>query len=117
LPLGIFSSFGWRLAQAKAFPAARQIMNIQSLFHYQELGIALTASRLFYQVHGLAGQPSIQPDIQGLGRHFDQRMPELTRRHSLNAPDEWWHDYYGDVRVGDSVAAVALVVKPGKSRG
>ncbi len=31
----------------KHFPAARQIMNIQALFHYQERGIALTASRLF----------------------------------------------------------------------
>jgi len=31
----------------KHFPAARQIMNVQALFHYQERGIALTASRLF----------------------------------------------------------------------
>ena len=27
-------------------------------------------------------------------------MPELTRRHSLDASDECWHVYYGDVRVG-----------------
>jgi hypothetical protein len=27
-------------------------------------------------------------------------MPELTRRRSLEAPDECWHVYYGDVRVG-----------------
>src|SRR5258707_10151480 len=27
-------------------------------------------------------------------------MPELTRRRSLDAPDECWHVYYGDVRVG-----------------
>jgi hypothetical protein len=27
-------------------------------------------------------------------------MPELTRRRSPDAPDECWHVYYGDVRVG-----------------
>jgi hypothetical protein len=27
-------------------------------------------------------------------------MPQLTRRRSLAAPDECWHVYYGDVRVG-----------------
>jgi hypothetical protein len=27
-------------------------------------------------------------------------MPELTRRRSLDAPDECWHVWYGDVRVG-----------------
>jgi hypothetical protein len=27
-------------------------------------------------------------------------MPELTRRRSLDAPDECWHVYYGDVGVG-----------------
>jgi hypothetical protein len=27
-------------------------------------------------------------------------MPALTRRRSLDAPDECWHVYYGDVRVG-----------------
>src|SRR5438876_597653 len=35
------------LGGLKHFPAARQIMNVQALFHYQERGIALTASRLF----------------------------------------------------------------------
>jgi hypothetical protein len=28
------------------------------------------------------------------------RMPALTRRRNLEAPDECWHVYYGDVRVG-----------------
>jgi hypothetical protein len=27
-------------------------------------------------------------------------MPELARRRSPDAPDECWHVYYGDVRVG-----------------
>ena len=27
-------------------------------------------------------------------------MPELTRRRSPDAPDECWHVFYGDVRVG-----------------
>jgi hypothetical protein len=27
-------------------------------------------------------------------------MPQLTRRRSLDAPDECWHVFYGDVRVG-----------------
>jgi hypothetical protein len=27
-------------------------------------------------------------------------MPELTRRRSPDAPDECWHVYFGDVRVG-----------------
>ncbi len=27
-------------------------------------------------------------------------MPILTRRRNLEAPDECWHVYYGDVRVG-----------------
>jgi hypothetical protein len=27
-------------------------------------------------------------------------MPELTRRRSLESPDECWHVYYGDVYVG-----------------
>jgi hypothetical protein len=27
-------------------------------------------------------------------------MPELTRRGSPDAPDECWHVFYGDVRVG-----------------
>ena len=27
-------------------------------------------------------------------------MPELTRRRNLEAPDECWHVYYGDVHVG-----------------
>ena len=28
------------------------------------------------------------------------RMPELTRRRSPDAPEECWHVFYGDVRVG-----------------
>jgi hypothetical protein len=31
---------------------------------------------------------------------FNKRMPELTRRRNLEAPDECWHIYFGDVRVG-----------------
>ena len=27
-------------------------------------------------------------------------MPALTRRRSTDAPEEWWHIYYGDVQVG-----------------
>ena len=27
-------------------------------------------------------------------------MPALTRRRSTDAPDECWHVFYGDVRVG-----------------
>jgi hypothetical protein len=27
-------------------------------------------------------------------------MPELTRRRNLEAPDECWHVFYGDVRIG-----------------
>ena len=28
------------------------------------------------------------------------RMPEFTRRRSSDAPDEYWHVFYDDVRVG-----------------
>jgi hypothetical protein len=31
---------------------------------------------------------------------FDSPCPSLTRRRSLDAPDECWHVYFGDVRVG-----------------
>jgi hypothetical protein len=31
---------------------------------------------------------------------FNRRMPALTRRRNLDAPDECWHVFYGDVRVG-----------------
>jgi hypothetical protein len=39
-----------------------------------------------------------------IGARIDQKLmaplPKLTRRRSLDAPDECWHVYYGDVRVG-----------------
>jgi hypothetical protein len=35
-----------------------------------------------------------------LNPRFNSAMPELTRRRNLDAPDECWHVYYGDVRVG-----------------
>jgi hypothetical protein len=31
---------------------------------------------------------------------FNSAMPALTRHRNLEAPDECWHVYYGDVRVG-----------------
>ena len=39
-------------------------------------------------------------------------MPELTRRRSLDAPDECWHVFYGDVRVG--VIAIRTGMPPGE---
>jgi len=39
-------------------------------------------------------------------------MPELTRRRSLDAPDECWHVYYGDVRVG--TIAIRTGMPPGE---
>ena len=30
-------------------------------------------------------------------------MPALTRRRSADAPEECWHIYYGNVRVGTMV--------------
>lgn len=35
-------------------------------------------------------------------------MPELTRRRSLDAPDECWHVYYGDVRVGTIAIRIGI---------
>src|SRR5258708_38714138 len=32
-------------------------------------------------------------------------MPDLTRRRSPDAPDECWHVFYGDVRVGTNRSA------------
>ena len=42
-------------------------------------------------------------------------MPELTRRRSLDAPDECWHVYFGDVRVG--TIAIRTGMPPGEIRG
>src|SRR4029453_12009944 len=42
-------------------------------------------------------------------------MPELTRRRSLDAPDECWHVYYGDVRVG--TIAIRAGIPLSKIRG
>jgi hypothetical protein len=39
-------------------------------------------------------------------------MPELTRRRSLDAPDECWHIYYGDVRAG--TIAIRTGMPPGE---
>jgi hypothetical protein len=39
-------------------------------------------------------------------------MPELTRRRSLDAPDECWYVYYGDVRVG--MIAIRTGMPPGE---
>jgi hypothetical protein len=39
-------------------------------------------------------------------------MPELTRRRSLEARDECWHVYYGDVRVG--TIAIRTGMPPGE---
>ena len=39
-------------------------------------------------------------------------MPELTRRRSLDAPDECWHVWYGDVRVG--TIAIRTGMPPGE---
>jgi hypothetical protein len=39
-------------------------------------------------------------------------MPELTRRRSLGAPDECWHVFYGDVRVG--TIAIRTGMPPGE---
>jgi len=38
--------------------------------------------------------------LQSASARFNWQMPELTRRRSPDAPDECWHVYYGDVRVG-----------------
>ena len=35
-------------------------------------------------------------------------MPELTRRRDREAPDECWHVYYGDVRVGTIAKRVGI---------
>ena len=35
-------------------------------------------------------------------------MPHLTRRRDLQAPDECWHVYYGDVRVGTIAKRVGI---------
>jgi hypothetical protein len=35
-------------------------------------------------------------------------MPELTRRPDREAPDECWHVYYGDVRVGTIAKRVGI---------
>jgi hypothetical protein len=42
-------------------------------------------------------------------------MPELTRRGSPDAPDECWHVFYGDVRVG--TIALRTGMPPGKVLG
>jgi hypothetical protein len=34
------------------------------------------------------------------GSRFNRTMPKLTRRRNPEAPDECWHVYFGDVRVG-----------------
>jgi hypothetical protein len=36
----------------------------------------------------------------GKDSRFNAAMPELTRRRSPDAPEECWHVFYGDVRVG-----------------
>jgi hypothetical protein len=35
-------------------------------------------------------------------------MPALTRRRDIEAPDECWHVYYGDVRVGTIAKRVGI---------
>jgi hypothetical protein len=35
-------------------------------------------------------------------------MPTLTRRRDIEAPDECWHVYYGDVRVGTITKRVGI---------
>jgi hypothetical protein len=35
-------------------------------------------------------------------------MPELTRRRDLEAADECWHVYYGDVRVGTIAKRIGI---------
>jgi hypothetical protein len=37
-------------------------------------------------------------------------MPALTRRRNLEAPDECWHVYYGDVQVGTIARRVGCPV-------
>jgi hypothetical protein len=39
-------------------------------------------------------------------------MPALTRRRSADAPEECWHVYYGDVRVG--TIAIRTGMPPGE---
>ena len=39
-------------------------------------------------------------------------MPDLTRRRSPDAPEECWHVFYGDVRVG--VIALRTGMPPGE---
>jgi hypothetical protein len=39
-------------------------------------------------------------------------MPALTRRRSADAPDECWHVFYGDVRVG--TIAIRTGMPPGE---
>jgi len=39
-------------------------------------------------------------------------MPELTRRRNPDSPDECWHVYYGDVRVG--TIAIRTGMPPGE---
>jgi hypothetical protein len=39
-------------------------------------------------------------------------MPALTRRRDLDAQDECWHVYYGDVRVG--TIAKRIGIPPGE---
>jgi hypothetical protein len=39
-------------------------------------------------------------------------MPALTRRRSLDAPEECWHIYYGDVHAG--TIAIRIGIPPGE---
>jgi hypothetical protein len=115
----VFRRLGGVWRGLKLFLAARQIMNVQALFHYQERGIALTASRLFikrmvspdsrifsptFKVWALkiiGDNRSAHPNNNGAESVIAQlpiaphdalihAMPELTRHRSLYAPDECW---------------------------
>jgi hypothetical protein len=37
-------------------------------------------------------------------------MPALTRRRDLDAQDECWHVYYGDVRVGTIAKRIGIPI-------
>jgi hypothetical protein len=43
-------------------------------------------------------------------RQCQWRMPALTRRRDLEAPDECWHVYYGNVRIGTIAKRVGIPI-------
>jgi hypothetical protein len=56
--------------------------------------------RLPLPASGSKGAAEARGDCLSVVATLQWRVSELTRRRSLDAPDECWHVYCGDVRVG-----------------